>query len=400
MSRRWTAVGLCFLSFGVSTGASQSIIVLFPAILGDLGGSRASLSVAPALAAATGSFGALLVGLLSERCDLRVLMPAGAVVAAAGFAACSRLTELWQLYLFYGVVAALGYSSLGATPTSIILARWFEHGRGTAIGIASSGYGAGVFVFMPVIQAVIRDRGWRSGYLVLAFALLALAPLLLLFLRSRPPQVSRGPVEPQPDAGARRRLAAVARRPRFWWTYAQFILGPLSTQAVIIHQAALMRNRGVGEMTSAWVVALFGLAVVGGMVASGAISDRVGRERSYTLGTLGLICGCLALLALRPGGGAAPAVAYALLFGFGFGTRPSMDAATAADIFRGPGFGRVYGLLGTALGLGSLAAPVLAGAIHDLTGSYDAALVFSMAAVSVATASIWMAAPRRGLEPA
>ncbi len=387
-------VGLCFLSIAVSSGVAQSIIILFPAILRDLGGSRTVLSVAPALAGATSCVGALLVGLLSDRRDLRVLMPAGALLAAAGFLLCSRITELWQLYLFYGVIASLGNSFLGVLPNNLILARWFEQGRGAAIGIAGSGYGAGVFVFMPALQLVIRRGDWRSGYLMLAFSLLALAPLLLL-QRSRHPAPAALRTATAPG-----RLAALARRPRFWWTYGQFILGPLSTQPLIIHQAALMRDRGLGEMETAWIVALFGLAAVGGMIAAGAFSDRAGRERAYSLGTLGLLGGCLALLALRPGGGRAPAVAYALLFGFGFGTRPSMDAATAVDIFGGPGFGLVYGVLSTALGLGGLAAPIVAGAIRDLSGSYDAAIVFCVVAVVVATASIWIAAPRRGPDPA
>jgi len=411
----WVVVALSFLSVGVSTGVSQSIIILFPSILREFGWSRTILSVAPALAGATGSLGGLLVGLLSDRWDLRILMPAGAVLAALAMLLCSRVTELWQLYLFYGVTAALGTSFLGMLPNNLILARWFERGRGAAIGIVSSGYGAGIFVFMPLLQTVTRGGRWRAGYLLLAVVLLVLAPLLLMLQRSRPvkstargvgltaPQAApAGQAAPGWPAEERSawRLAVVTRRPRFWLTYAQFILGPLSTAPLLVHQAALMRDRGLAEMETAWVVALFGLFALLGMIAAGSLSDRMGRESAYTLGTLGLIAGCVALLALRDGAGRAPAVAYAMLFGFGFGTRPSMDAATATDIFRGPGFGLVYGALSTALGLGQLGAPVLAGAIHDSTGSYNGAIVFCIVAVLVATVSIWLAAPRRGLERA
>ncbi len=308
--------------------------------------------------------------------------------------------------LTFGVLAALGCSFLGTLPNNLILARWFERGRGTAIGIVSSGFGGGVFIFMPALALVIRGGRWRAGYFVLAAALLALAPLLLLLQRPRPaagpPRASAGP---GPAALKPRRLSAALSRPRFWFTYAQYILGPLSTTPLIIHQAALMRDRGMGEMQAAWIVALFGLAALIGMIAAGVLSDGMGRERAYTLGTVGIIAGCAALLALPvrvegAGGFDGHAIAYAALFGFGFGTRPSMDAATAADIFRGPGFGPVYGVLSTALGIGQIAAPVLAGAIHDATGSYAAAIVFCIAAAVVATASIWLAAPRRGLEPA
>jgi MFS family permease len=402
-------VALCFVSVAVATAVTQSIIILFPQIIADFGWSRTALSVAPALAGAAASGGALLVGFLADRRDLRVLMSAGALVAAAGLLLCSRAAAPWHLYAAFGLVAGLGNSFLGVLPNNLILARWFERGRGAAIGIVSSGFGAGVLVFMPLLQWATRGGRWRAGYLLLAAVLVAYAPLVLLLQRSRPPAPGRADgaaagaaaaaaaaAEPAPS----RRLAALARRPRFWFTYVQFILGPLSTMPVIIHQGALMRDRGVSEMSTAWVVALFGLASFAGMIVSGALSDRMGRERAYTLGTLCLAAGCLALLAGEGRAAGVSAIAYAVLFGFGFGTRPAMDAATAADVFRGPGFGLVYGTLSTGLGLGNLAAPVLAGAVYDVTGSYAAAIVFCVVAVSAATVAIWLAAPRRGLEAA
>jgi MFS family permease len=401
-------VALCFASVAVATAVTQSIIILFPQIVADLGWSRTALSVAPALAGAAASGGALLVGFLADRRDLRVLMSAGALVAATGLLLCTGAAAPWHLYAAFGLVAGLGNSFLGVLPNNLILARWFERGRGAAIGIVSSGFGAGVLVFMPLLQWVTRGGRWRAGYLLLAAVLAVFAPLLLLLQRSRPPAPVRADGAAAGAAAAvtadapppSRRLAAFARRPRFWFTYAQFVLGPLSTMPVIIHQGALMRDRGVPEMSTAWVVALFGLASFAGMIVSGALSDRMGRERAYTVGTLCLAAGCLALLAGEGRAAGISAIAYAVLFGFGFGTRPSMDAATAADVFRGPGFGLVYGTLSTGLGLGNLAAPVLAGAVYDATGSYAAAIVFCIAAVSAATVAIWLAAPRRGLEAA
>ena len=91
---------------------------------------------------------------------------------------------------------------------------------------------------------------------------------------------------------------------------------------------------------------------------------------------------------------------YAVFFGLGFGTRPSMDSATAADIFKGRFFGLIYGVLQLALGIGLFGGPILGGFIYDRSGSYTAAVAFCMIAVAVATACIWAAAPRRGPERA
>jgi MFS family permease len=131
------------------------------------------------------------------------------------------------------------------------------------------------------------------------------------------------------------------------------------------------------------------------MLVSGLLSDRIGREKAYTLGTVSLLAGCGFLYFMSFGDSLAP-VFYAIAFGFGYGTRPSMDAATAADIFGNRRFGLVFGTLSIALGIGSLVGPLVSGFIYDTSGSYQSALVFSMLCVSAATVFIWLAAPRRG----
>jgi MFS family permease len=151
-------------------------------------------------------------------------------------------------------------------------------------------------------------------------------------------------------------------------------------------------------MGSALVVGLYGFAVFCGMIISGTLSDRIGREWSYTAGTVSILVGALFLILVPTGTGLSLPLLYAVFFGLGFGTRPSMDSATAADIFKGRYFGLIFGLLQIALGIGLFGGPILGGLIYDRSGSYFSAVVFCMIAVVVATGCIWAAAPRRGRE--
>jgi MFS family permease len=400
---------LAFVGIAVSSGLRQSVAVLFPAILDDFGWSRTALSVAPALAGGLGAFSGLAIGALSDRFDIRVVMATGAAIGAAGFFLTHYAGTLWQFYVFYGVLGALGGSALSQVPQTIVIAGWFGQRRGTAIGIASAGSGAGTLVIIPALQSVILRYGWRAGYLMLSVILALMVPVILLFQRSAPTShitpaaESPGPTTPRapgteagPHPGtAVRFLQKMAREPRYWLTYAQMMLGPLSINAVSVHQGALLLDRGVEPMRVAWIVSLYGLSTLLGMLASGLLSDRVGREKAYSLGTLSLLVGLAFLYFMRPGSTIYP-VFYAIAFGFGFGTRPSMDAATAADIFGRKRFGLVLGTLSTALGIGSLTGPLVGGFIHDATASYQGALLFSAVCVSAATVFIWLAAPRHG----
>ena len=193
-------------------------------------------------------------------------------------------------------------------------------------------------------------------------------------------------------------LIRILSNRRFGFAFLQFVLGPLSVMPVITHQAVFFRDQGLSEMTSAWIVGLFGLTTFVGMLCSGFFSDRISREKIYSLGTLFLILGCICLMLFRPGTGFVLPVAYSVFFGLGFGSRPSMDAATAADIFKGRHFGLIYGLLNVGLGLGHFFGPLVGGRIYDVTGNYTIAFAFSIAAVCLSTLCIWLSAPRRGVE--
>ena len=417
----WVVVALSFFSITLSATVQQSFIVVFPVMLKEFDWSRTVFSLAPAMFGLVQSCNAFLIGLLSDRVDVKRLIPFGAAIAAAGLVLCFFIRELWQIIVFFGVVCAMGTSAISLLPNTIIISNWFVRFRGTAIGIIASGSGAGTLAFIPLLQLVINAWGWRRGYLALALAVgPLLIPLIVLFQKSHPAQKGLEPLgeqAPTPPANAprissalrasgpegrtlrsREAVSALLRNRRFWLCVFQYILGPLSTMPIITHQAALLQAKGLSSMGSAVVVGVYGFSVFCGMIIGGALSDRIGREWSYTAGTVSILAGTLLLLSLPDGVRLGLPLLYALFFGLGFGTRPSMDTATAADIFKGRYFGLIYGILQLALGIGLFGGPILGGFIYDRSGSYSAAIVFCMFAVVVATICIWAVAPRRGRE--
>ncbi|MDF3075526.1 MAG: transporter, partial [Alphaproteobacteria bacterium] len=71
----------------------------------------------------------------------------------------------------------------------------------------------------------------------------------------------------------------------------------------------------------------------------------------------------------------------------------SVMGPVVAEIFEGPHYGSIFGVLTFVLTLGGAAGPWVAGEIHDATGSYYWAFVLTIASCFVSILAIWIAAP-------
>ena len=80
----------------------------------------------------------------------RRLMLVGIVMAGGALVGLSTVTSsaFWLFYLFYGF-NALGYVFGGPLPNQVMLSRYFDAGRGKAMGIAYLGIGIGGAIVLP-----------------------------------------------------------------------------------------------------------------------------------------------------------------------------------------------------------------------------------------------------------
>jgi MFS family permease len=299
---------------------------------------------------------------------------------------------------------------------SIVLANWFQRGRGTAIGIAAAGIGVGTMVGVPALQRIIEVAGWRTAYLCIgAVVLLVIPPIALKFHRHRPEDMGLlpdgGPAKQKAsDAGRPRALTRVVdkawaerawdvrsavRTRRFWLLFATLLLAPLAHQGVMVHQVAYLVDRGLDPMLGASLVGLVGISGSAGKILWGWISDRIGREGAYSLGMLCIIAGVVLLSGLSDVAQTWRLYAYAVIFGMGYGTSAPLNPAIVADIFQGKRFGSIYGVIYIGAGSGAAFGPWASGLIFDLTRSYDLAFVLASLAAALSMVCVWLAAPRK-----
>jgi len=126
----------------------------------------------------------------------------------------------------------------------------------------------------------------------------------------------------------------------------------------------------------------------------GALSDRIGREKVWSIACCGFGICYGALIALEHFPSTAMlyvmvasqgAVGYALA---------SIMGPIVLEIFEGPHFGLIFGTLGIASAFGAASAPWVAGLIRDATGSYMPAFATAIACCIISGLAVWMASPR------
>jgi len=133
-------------------------------------------------------------------------------------------------------------------------------------------------------------------------------------------------------------------------------LGGLSlfaSRMVTVHQIAHFVDRGFSRQTAARVFGNSGLITGVSFVFFRRLSDIVGRERAFMLGTLFQALAFAILLIITPATPSWLLTLYAILWGIGEGSRSGLLTAIASDTFPGPAVGAIVGSQGAMFALGA-----------------------------------------------
>ena len=266
------------------------------------------------------------------------------------------------------------------------------------------------------MQWFVDSHGWRETCWVIALVMLAvLLPINLLLPRRAPSELGLRPEgmdEPRrgrgtPDAPPARRppdpawanrrwtVSAAIRTARYWYLWGAYFCGLFAWYCVQVHQTRYLLDVGFSTEAAAWALTLVGVTGIVGLIGLGHLSDRIGREWSWTLASGGFVA-CYALLLVLehvPN----TALMYLMVAAqgcLGYGLAP-IYGAVASDLFSGPRFGTIFGTLSLGAGLGAAAGPWLGGLLFDVTGSYAPAFVLAGVLAAASAGFVWAVAPRR-----
>jgi MFS family permease len=387
----YRALAVTVITLALAYGVWYAYSVFLVALLKEFGWSRSVLAGAFSVFTLVSGGAGPVLGALADRFGPRRLILAGGALLAASLWADSYVTRAWHLYVGFGLLTAIGVSTAGWTPAVVMVQRQFSARLGLALGIAGSGVGLGIFLVVPLCQALIDAFGWRWAFRALGIvAAVWILPATYFAIRDTPTpaRVAEARVA-RAEAGGAHSLDHALANPSFRYIGLAVFLGSICSQTLHVHQAAFLVDHGLSAMTAASVISVVGAASILGKTGGGFISDFFSRELVYALGMVGMIVGVgvLWLVAVAPSTWLA--LGYAALFGMGYSVTAFIVPAMMADRFRGPHFGSIFGATQVASALGSALGAWLAGRLFDATGSYAIAFGVAAGAAAVAAWSVW-----------
>jgi MFS family permease len=282
----WIVVGVMFVVILASVGVRAAPGVLIVPLQDAFGWNAGVVSGAVALNillfGLVGPFAAGLIQVIGLK--QTVLFSMLLLVIGAGLS--SFVTEIWQLYVTWGVLVGLGSGAGMIGLATAIANRWFVQRRGLVIGVLTASNASGQLVFLPLLASLVVSYGWHIVPLVVALVILALIPVVLLMLPESPASIGLGPfgsneiVELPPRSGnpfviAIAGLVRGARSVDFWLLFISFAVCGFSTNGLVAtHLIPFCMDHGIAAVSAAGLLAAMGVFDLIGTTLSGHLTDR------------------------------------------------------------------------------------------------------------------------------
>lgn len=389
----WAMVAAAHALFALVFGAMYSFGAFFEALQASFQAGRFSVSLVFSVTAFLYYATGLVAGALADRHAPRLVVGAGIVLLALGFALASLAQSLAGLTLVYCSFVGLGVG-LVYVPTIAVVQRWFVRQRSRASGLALAGTGLGTLVAPLVAGWMLQGMGWQQAmrWFALGIAVLGLAAAAVLV--AQPADLGLGPDGAAsagpggPPAAAGMSLAEALAGARFWWTFAAILLASIGLFVALVHIAPQARGLGLATERAPLLIGLIGVGNVAGRLVLGGLGDRLGVRRLLLALSVALaLLHCLWLVAANLW----LLGAFALLFGLAHGGCIALYPAVAAECFGTRRLGAILGALYVSVGIAALVSASAAGWLFDRTQSYALPIALSGLAALVGAACLWRA---------
>jgi MFS family permease len=399
----WLIIAAAALIMFMGTGTMFSFGVFLKPIQQEFGWPRAAVSAAFAINWLMLAVSSLIFGAISDR-STRLVVLIGSIAFGVGLFLAARTTALWQLYVTFGALPGIATGAF-YVPLVALATRWFTRRRGLAVGLISSGVGAGMVVMPRLSRLLMELYGLRPTLTIFSLAGIGIMVPLAFLLRTSPADMglqpygdqaaSAGNTTTQPSAASTGKWHYLLKLP-FPLIALTHLLCCTAHSGLQYHMIAFITDSGFARTTAAAIFSTWALASVGGRLMTGLIADRIGVRQTLSL-MLGAQAVAISLYLLAAS--VTSFYLFGVFFGFVVGAVMPLYALVLREYYPPQIVGRIYGATFCVGAIGMGSGSFLGGLVFDLMGSYTPMFIIGAAVGGIALFTA-AALPRPGLQPA
>jgi MFS family permease len=390
----WIMLFAIALMTFASSGSRFSFGVFVIPMTEELHWGRDQLALAASLNLILAGLLRPLVGILADRFGSKIVAMTGVALGGSALILTSYARELWQFYLAYGILLAIGYACASPVTVTTLVSHWFVKRRSLAMSIGSTGTALGELVTVPLAMLAVISVGWDNAFRVIAaFMLFIVLPVGFFLLYNRPADKGLEPFGYVPgEAGNKRAggpaltLRDAARTGDFWRLSLGFFVCGFTMSFASTHFVPFAMDMGFEQMSAANALGIVGACSLAGGLTAGYLGDRFSRKN--VLATVYLLRG-LAFAVLIQARDLPTLYLGSFLLGISWTSTGALTSAITADKCGLKHLGTIYGTMFTIMPIGSGIGAYVGGLIYETRHGYELSLIMSALAGLIAAVVVF-----------
>ena len=319
-----------------------------------------------------------LIGILTDRYGVRPVMFVSIVLIAIGFTLRPLITELWHWYTLSALVYA-GFPGATVLPAGKMVGLWFPNSMGRMTGVVVSGNNFGGMTMPPLAATIIALINWQWAYITFGIIMVGLAVAVFILMREKPRDVelemrrTRRPRSASNAAAARAGMSIkrAIRTWAFWLTLIGLVAATFTYQGVLTQLRQHFGENGFAPAAATSAVTFIATMGIASKLAFGRASERFSARRMTVLSVALQAVGVV--LMILPFGGVPLIMLGIFIYSLGFGGLGALIVLVVQQTFGLREYASLMGLYQFAQIISIAGGPVLAGRVHDTTGSFNLA---------------------------
>lgn len=388
-NKKFLILATCCVLIMVNAGVRLSFGIFIKPLQSAFDINRSSLSLVHSLFELGFGLSQLILGRLVDVRGSKNIMIYGFLMLSFSFALLSRVNNVWQLYLIYGLLVSFAAGSTSLVIGIKIIKNWFTSHSTLPISAATASVSVGQLISIPLISEVVTKTSWHTGYFYLSLASLISAILVFVGIQNHPAQN----IKPNSKQGVVLigKLEEILGSRSFWVFGSVFMVCGFGFSFIGTHLIPYAVDLHMEPRAASDVLALIGGVSILGTLITGYMSQTVSRKN--IIFALFLIrCAAMGLLLFANSLGMI--YVFAILIGITWTATVPLISDLSSERFGAENTGSVLGALFLIHQVGAAMGSYFGGLTSDYTHGYHAMFIVTAILDFVAAVLIFFYKPK------